>query len=101
MLQPGTAKTFNDYAITVFIPYTICQLQNIVRLDIVWDVYDSLKTDIHSRRGRGIKRHVESSSAIPDTWQDFLQINNNKTNYFHFLAVSTAANVKNNKQITF
>ena len=47
---------------------------------------------------RGIKRHVEFSSAIPDKWQDFFQIN---TNYFHFLAVSTAANVKNNKQITF
>ena len=34
MLQPGTAKTFNDHATTVFIPYIISQLQNTVRLDI-------------------------------------------------------------------
>ena len=67
MLKPGTAKTFDDYAKGVFIPYITSQLQNVVRLDIIWDVYihDSLKVDPHNKRGRGIRRHVEPSSLIP------------------------------------
>ena len=39
MLQPGTARTFDDYAKCVFIPYVTTQLQNLLRLDIIWDVY--------------------------------------------------------------
>ena len=103
MLQPGTAKTFNDYATTVFIPYIISQLQNTDRLYsyIVWDMYmhDSLKTNVRSRRGRGVRRHVAPSSVIPGKWKDFLYINDNKTELFSFLAMSTAAHVKTNKQI--
>lgn len=45
MLQPGTAKTFQDYANDIFMPYIASQLQHVSRLDIVWDMYiiDSLK----------------------------------------------------------
>ena len=45
MLRPGTAKTFQDYATDVFVPYITYQLQHVKRLDIIWDVYlaESLK----------------------------------------------------------
>lgn len=45
MLNPGTEKTFQYYADSVFVPYAKSQLEKTSRLDIVWDVYipDSLK----------------------------------------------------------
>ena len=69
MLQPGTAKTFDDYAKYIFIPYITSLLQNAVRLDIIWDVYihDSLKVDARNKRVKGIGRPVEPSSLIPGT----------------------------------
>ncbi len=63
MLRPGTAKTFQDYAANVFLPYITAQLQHVTRLDIVWDEYvpESLKADACSKRGKGVRRRVESS----------------------------------------
>ena len=48
MLNPGTAKTFLDYEVQVFLPYVSAQLDNTTRGDIVWEVYqtDSLKAKI-------------------------------------------------------
>ena len=99
MLQPGTAKTFKDYATNVFIPYITSQLQNLVRLDIIWDVYmhDTLKTDARNKRGKGTRRRVEPSSLIPKKWSEFLRIDDNKTELFSYLAVSAVANIKINK----
>jgi hypothetical protein len=53
MLQPGTAKTFQDHATEVFLPYISSQLQHVVRPDIIWDVYipESLKADARSESG--------------------------------------------------
>ncbi|KAK3737220.1 hypothetical protein QZH41_001820 [Actinostola sp. cb2023] len=52
MLKPGAAKTFQDYATLVFLPYITAQLRNANRVDIVWDVYfhDSLKAETRSKR---------------------------------------------------
>ena len=61
-------------------------------------IHDSLKVDAHNKRGKGIRRHVEPSSLIPGKWQAFLCINDNKTELFSFLAVSTVENIKTNKQ---
>ncbi len=100
MLRPGTAKTFQDYATDVFVPYIKSQLQHVTRLDIVWDVYlpESLKADTRSKRGKGVRRRVESSSAIPGNWQEFLRIDENKTELFSFLAKNTAG-ITTNKQV--
>ena len=67
MLRPGTAKTFQDYTTNVFVPYITYQLQHVKRLDIIWDVYlaESLKADTRSKRGKGVRKCVEQSSAIP------------------------------------
>ncbi|KAJ8050254.1 hypothetical protein HOLleu_03388 [Holothuria leucospilota] len=73
-LQPGTAKTFQGYATDVFVPYVTFQLQQYVdRLDIVWDLYmaDSLKANTRSKRGKGVRRRVEPSSAVPENWQKY------------------------------
>ena len=37
MLVPGGAKTFSDYATQVFLLYITSQLQDVIRVDIVWD----------------------------------------------------------------
>ena len=60
MLHPGTARTFQDYADTVFGSYILSQLQSANRVDIVWDVYmeDSLKATTREKRGKGVRRRV-------------------------------------------
>lgn len=100
MLRPGTAKTFQSYANDVFVPYVTSQLQHVDRLDIIWDRYmaDSLKTETRSKRGKGVRRRVEPSSTVPGNWQEFLRIDENKTELFSFLA-SSVANLATNKHI--
>ena len=100
MLRPGTAKTFQDYAADVFVPYITSQLQHVTRLDIIWDVYmpGSLKADTRSKRGKGVRRPVDPLSAIPGNWQAFLRIDDNKTELFSFLAMN-AAGINTNKHV--
>ena len=45
-LRPLGAKTFDDYALKVFLPYIKGQLQHASQVDIVWDQYceNSLKS---------------------------------------------------------
>ena len=38
MPTPKVAKTFQDYANNVFIPYILHQLETVSRIDIVWDL---------------------------------------------------------------
>ena len=40
-----SVRTFHDYAKNVFLPYIERMLQDVVRIDVVWDTYvdDSLK----------------------------------------------------------
>ena len=39
MLKPVAAKTFQEYATEIFIPYLSKSLQNVSRLDVVRDTY--------------------------------------------------------------
>ena len=100
MLQPGTAKTFKAYASDVFVPYILSHLQHVERLDIAKDRYiaDSLKSQMRSKRGKGIRRRVEPRSAVPGNWQEFLRIDDNKTELFFFLA-SNVAEIETNKHL--
>ena len=88
MLRPGTSKPFGEYASIVFLPYTCRQLELVNRIDVVWDVYiaDSLKGAAREKRGKGIRRRVESRDSIPRNWQMFLRNDDNKTELFEFLA---------------
>lgn len=92
MLKPGTARTFSEYASQIFLPYITAQLEHVQRLDVVWDEYlqDSLKAYTRSVRGKGSRRRVESSNALPRNWQEFLRNEDNKTELFSFLSQQTA-----------
>ena len=87
MLNTGTAKTFLDYAEQVFLPYVSAQLENTTRVEIVWDVYQtySIKGTTRQKRGKGVRRRVVPSAAIPKNWKDFLHVDDNKTELFSFL----------------
>ena len=56
MLDPGTAKSFQEYVDEVFLPYISRQLETAQRIDVVWDAYikDSLKGTTRENRGKGI-----------------------------------------------
>ena len=88
MLRPGAFQTFQDYADNVFIKYLERQLHRVSRIDIVWDVYkpDSLKSTARSRRGKGVRKRVESRTREPSKWQSFLRKDENKSELFEFLA---------------
>ena len=64
MLRHITAKTCDDYALKVFLPYVERQLEHANRVDIVWDQYreDSLKSQARTKRGRGIRRRVAGNN---------------------------------------
>ena len=86
-LKPLVAKTFDDYALNVFLPYVVNQLKRASRVDVVWDQYfnNSLKSQTRSKRGKGIRRRVEASSSLPSNWNEFLRIDANKIELFAFL----------------
>ena len=88
MLNPGSAKTFQEYADNVLYPYILNKIQDVKRLDIVWNVYidDSLKKGARDHRGGGTRRKVTPSTPIPKNWQSFLRVDQNKEELFHLLS---------------
>lgn len=94
MLHPGTATTFAD---EVFTSYISSQLESVERVDIVWDVYvaDSLKSTTREKRGKGVRRRVAPTTAIPHNWMDFLRVDENKTD-----TMSSASQLKKAKAST-
>ena len=83
MLKPIGVTTFEQYAQDIFKPYIMLQLNAVDRVDIVWDTYkvDSLKSSIREKRGKGIRRRVTPSTAVPKNWQD-CALMTIKMNYF-------------------
>jgi len=61
---------------------------------------DSLKVDTRSKRGKGVRRRVKPSSAVSPNWQEFLRIEDNKTELFSFLASNMADTDTNKNLIT-
>ena len=88
MLQPKTARTFDEYFSAVFAPYVLNHLENAKRVDLVWDVYqnDSLKTSLREKRGAGQRRKVLGCTRIPNDWKGFLRVDENKKELFKLLA---------------
>ena len=83
MLQPGASKTFKEYSLDVFIPFIKYQMQNVNRLDIVWDRYfaNSLKINTRENRGAGVRRKVTSSGAMPKNWKSFPGVARTRLNF--------------------
>ena len=55
---------------------------------MVFDEYwkDSLKAATRSKRGKCIRRHVERNKQVPSNWQEFLRIDENKSELFHLIS---------------
>lgn len=87
-LKPVAVKTFDDYALKVFLPYVRSQLDRANRIDVVWDQYkpNSLKSQTRDKRGKGVRKRVNGSTNLPVNWQQFLRIDANKAELFSFLA---------------
>lgn len=71
------------------------------RVDVVWDQYsfhDSLKGETRIKRGKGVRRRVEATSAVPGNWQEFLRVDENKVELFTFLA-NEVTSVQNDKTV--
>ena len=86
--QPRTARTFDDYAKYVIIPTLQSYSRHYYRTDIGFDIYkpDSLKALTRSKRGTEIRRKVVGSSRLPGSWNNFLCLDDNKTEFFEFIA---------------
>ena len=61
-------------------------------MDIVFDQYfqDSLKSATREKRGSGVHYKVEAKNKLPGKWKDFLLVDENKAELFHFLALETS-----------
>ena len=49
---------------------------DVQRVDRVFDAYwkYSLKAATCTKRGKGIRRHVEGNKQVPSNWQEFLRV---------------------------
>ena len=89
LLSPTAGvRTFEDYAIDVFIPYIVQQLDSSRRVYIDCDRYvkGSIKYSVREKRGKGKRRKVASQNKIPGQWQNLLCDADNKQELFTFLA---------------
>ena len=101
MLKPTGSMTFKQYADSVFLPYLKSLLKDVLRMDVVWDVYtdDSLKCSTREKRGKGIRRRVGPTNTVPGNWQEFLRVPENKSELFQYLATQAAENLSAEKEV--
>ena len=87
MMKPAAAKTFDEYAQEVFMPYVSFQLRSVSRVDLVWDTYKdySLKGTSRVKHDKGVRRRMVGNAAVPGNWQNFLRADSNKAELFSFL----------------
>ena len=90
MLKPKKNQTFEGYCIDTVKPAIQKHVTeyNAQRMDIVFDTYkkDSLKSQTRLKRGKGIRRKVQTNSIAPTNWKAFLRIDENKTELFKFIS---------------
>ena len=89
MLNPGTAKTFLDYAEQVFF-YPMYQHSSKISAHscrhCLGCLSYSLRGTTRQKRGKGVRRRVVPSAAIPMNGKDCLRVGDNKTELFSFLS---------------
>ena len=76
-------------------------LARVTRVDIIWAVYipESLKSTARENRGKGVRRRVAAVNSIPGNWQEFLRVDENKTELFSFLAHEVVENLSTEKEV--
>ena len=100
-LQMGQVKTFEDYANEIFLKHIEFQLQDCKRLDVVWDTYqqDSLKAGARAKRGKDVRRRVIAGSTLPKNLNDFLRVEENKSELFAYLSHHLVSSYSGNKSL--
>ena len=68
ILKPLAAKTFDEYALKVFLPYIQSALQRASRVDIYHE--NSLKSQAREKCGKGVRR-VDAYTNIPEIGNNF------------------------------
>ena len=55
---------------------------------MVFDAYwkDSLKASPRTKRGKGIRSHVEGNKQVPSNWQEFLRVDENNSELFQLIS---------------
>jgi len=93
-------KLFSEYASQVFLLYIVSQTQHASRVDVVWDEYhpESLKAETRSKRGKGVRTHIEPSTTIPGNLKELLRIDENTVELFSFLATTVVASIDYSEQ---
>lgn len=63
------------------------QVRKFERADIVLMCKErQLKTTTQKKRGKEIRKNMETNSQSPQNWSSFLRIDENKSELFHFLS---------------
>ena len=86
-LTPDANQTFKEYAAQEFIPCIAKLLPNVLRTDVVFDVYleNSLKNSARLNCGEGSRKRVKDNYKVPTNWKAFLRYSENKSELFRFL----------------
>ena len=80
-------RTFRDHSQLIFLPNIKHMLQNVVCVNVVWDIYkNSLKTQTRQDRGSGNHIWVHNTTKIPANWNNLLRCDVYKDNFFKLLA---------------
>ena len=69
MASPLAARTFQEYADNVLMPYIMKQLQPDKRVDIIWDVYRQDTGSYQREEGLWYTQKDNISSQIPKNWK--------------------------------
>ena len=88
IIRPNGQRSFSEYFKQRLLPYLSNLLQSVQRFDVVWDVYqtNSLKMSTRLKRGDGSRRKVGDATPLPEKWNKFLRVDENKTDLFHYIA---------------
>ena len=87
MLPPRQCKTFDEYARTVSLPYIVAQIQEVERLDIVWDSTSLKQSYNKGKTWPDARERVTAKATVPGNWQNFLRSDDNNRVLFTFLSV--------------
>ena len=90
LVKPKKNQTFKLYCTEMVMPQVKKAIfaYQLTRIDIVFDRYinNSLKSETRSKRGKGLRRKVNTTSIAPTNWREFLRLDQNKTELFEFLS---------------
>ena len=100
MLKPQFCKNSMEYSEKVFLPYIKQSIENVQKLDLVWDEYipNNLKASTRQKRRTGARRRV-LPSMVPRNWQEFFRLDDTKKELFLSLSEQVMKMAIEGKQI--